>query len=199
MAEEISRIQALRGALSTADRSAYLVESRVIRRVIRERYGVANFVVALPHTLSQVVSSEQVRRFAHPDELGLSSFESLGEQCLLICEPENGELDHWPLRELKQLVWRRLFHAKLDQEFGRSTNQISLEILRRNISELGQVEFDEAHYVLRSEFRLLSPNSREEAWRELAAVYFEFRYFEPDLLPIWFPSLSESESIQNVL
>jgi len=199
MAEEISRIQALRGALSAADRSAYLVESRVIRRVIRERYGVTNFVVALPHTLSQVVNSEQVRRFAHPDELGLSSFESLGEQCLLICEPENGELDHWPLRELKQLVWRRLFHAKLDQEFGRSANQISHEILRRNISELGQVEFDEAHYVLRSEFRLLSPNSREEAWRELAAIYFEFRYFEPDLLPIWFPSLSESESIEKVL
>ena len=33
MSEEISRIQALRGALSAADRSAYLVESRVIVEV----------------------------------------------------------------------------------------------------------------------------------------------------------------------
>lgn len=199
MAEEITRIQVLRSALSAADRSAYLVESRLIRRVIRERFGVANVVVALPHTQSQVVSAEEVRRFAHPDELGLSSFESLDEQCLLICEPENGELDHWPLRELKQLVWRRLFHAKLDREFGRSTSLGSPEILRRNISELGQVEFDEAHYVLRSEFRLMSPNSRVEVWRELAAIYFEFRYFEPDLLPIWFPSLSQSAAIPKIL
>ena len=199
MAEEISRIQALRGALSAADRSAYLVESRVIRRVIRERFGAANIMVALPHTQSQVVNADQVRRFAHPDELGLTAFEALGEQCLLICQPENGELDHWPLRELKQLVWRRLFHAKMDQEFGRSTQLGRLEILRQNISNLGQVEFDEAHYVLRSELRLMAPNSREEAWRELAAVYFEFRYFEPDLLPIWFPSLCENASIEKIL
>ena len=98
MAEEISRIQALRGALSAADPSAYLVEARVIRRVIRERDGVANLAAALPHTQSQVVGAEDIRKFAHPDELGLNAFDSLAEECLLICEPENGELDHCRLR-----------------------------------------------------------------------------------------------------
>ena len=199
MAEEISTIQALRGALSAADRSAYLVEARVIRRVIRERYGFADLYVALPHTQSQVVSGADVRKLAHPDELGLNSFDSLADECLLICEPESGELDHWPLQELKQQVWRRLFHAKMDREFQHSNPSGNLEILRRNISSIGQVEFDEAQYVLRSELRLMSPNSRDEAWRELAAVYFEFRYFEPDLLPIWFPSLRDSSTVQGIL
>ncbi|HUP80365.1 MAG TPA: hypothetical protein VM260_17550, partial [Pirellula sp.] len=70
MADEISRIQALQEALSASDRSAYLVEARVIRRVIRERHGFANLLKALPHTHCQVVSGEDVRKLAHPDELG---------------------------------------------------------------------------------------------------------------------------------
>ncbi len=199
MAEEISRIQALRGALSAADPSAYLVEARVIRRVIRERDGVANLAAALPHTQSQVVSGDDIRKFAHPDELGLGAFDSLADECLLICEPENGELDHWPLKELKQQVWRRLFHAKMDRAFRHSAPAGNPEVLRGNIAAFGQVEFDEAHYVLRSELRLMNPNSREEAWRELSAVCFEFRYFEPDLLSIWFPSLRDTTTVQELL
>jgi len=199
MAEEASRIQELRRVLSAADPSAYLVEARVIRRVIRERDGFANLSVELPHTQSQVVSSQDVRRLAHPDELGLSSFESLPAECLLICEPENGELDHWPLHELKQLVWRRLFHAKLDRAYLHSDLAGNPQLLRSNIAAIGQVEFDEAHYVLRSELRLVSPNSRDEAWRELAAEFSELRYFEPDLLPIWFPSLPDTPRIRDIL
>jgi hypothetical protein len=199
MAEEISTIQALRTALSAADRTAFLVEARVIRRFIRERYGVANVVVALPHTHCQVVCEEDIRKFAHPDELGLNTFEQLPKECLLICEPERGELDHWPLQELKLKVWRRLFHATLDRELKHEKQAANLIALRESIAAFGQVEFDEAHYVLRTELHLMVPNSREEAWRELAAVYFEMRYFEPDLLPIWFPSLRDSDSIQKLL
>ncbi len=199
MAEEISRIQALRGALSAAERSAYLVEARVIRRVIREQYGVANLAVALPHTQSQVVSGADIRKYAHPDELGLESFDALADKCLLICEPENGTMDHWPLKELKQQVWRRLFHAKMDLAFQEYRTSTAQETLRHSISTIGQVEFDEAHYVLRSELRLMSPHSREEAWRELAAIYFELRFFEPDILPIWFPSMRDNDIAERVL
>lgn len=163
MADEISTIQALRAALSAADRTAFLVEARVIRRLIRERYEVANVIVALPHTHCQVVSDEDIRQFAHPDELGLDSFELLPKKCLLICEPERGELDHWPLHELKQQVWRRLFHATLDRVLQHEGNADNVESLRESIAAFGQVEFDEAHYVLRSEFHLMLPNSREEA------------------------------------
>lgn len=199
MAEEISRIQALRGALSVADRAAFLVEARVIRRLIREQFEVANLVVALPHTHNQIVSGADIRKYAHPDELGLQSFDALPEKCLLICEPENGELDHWPLKELLQKVWRRLFHAKLDLALQELSTSSGPETLRRNIAAIGQVEFDEAHYVLRSELNLMSPNSREEAWRELVAVYFELRFFEPDLLPIWFPSLRDTQRAEAIL
>ena len=199
MSEVVSTTKALQDSLSDAEPSAFLVEARVIRRIIRERHGVTNLALALPHTQCQVVPCLDVLKLAHPDELGLKSFQSLPEECLLICQPEGGELDHWPLPELKQQVWRRLFHAILDRELQRVNLQSYPQELRRRIAEFGQVEFDEAHYVLRSELRLMSPKSRDEAWRELAAVYFELRYFEPDLLPIWFPALSEPQGVEDLL
>ena len=69
----ISRIDELRRALSRADASAYLVESRVIRRVIREQYGFAKLSASIPHTESQVVAAVDVRHLTHPDELGLTT------------------------------------------------------------------------------------------------------------------------------
>jgi len=199
MTEVISTTKALQDSLSAAEPSAFLVEARVIRRIIRERFGVTNLSLALPHTQCQVVHRNDVLKLAHPDELGLKSFQSLPEECLLICQPEGGELDHWPLPELKQQVWRRLFHALMDRDFQRSSSETHPQELRRQIAEFGQVGFDEAHYVLRSELRLMSPKSRDEAWRELAAVYFELKYFEPDLLPIWFPALSDSKNVESLL
>ncbi|MEQ1825143.1 MAG: hypothetical protein ABL921_04330 [Pirellula sp.] len=199
MSEETSRITELRRALSAADPTAYLVEARVIRRVIRDRHGFANLSVELPHTESQVVSSDDVRKLTHPDELGLNSFSNLADHCLLICEPDSGELDHWPLQELKQRVWRRLFHASLDRELRSILSQSNRELLRSNIAAIGQVEFDEAHYVLRTELRLMTPNSRDEAWRELVSLYSELRCFEPDLLPTWFPSLNRVPNVEKIL
>jgi hypothetical protein len=199
MSEETSRITEIRRALSAAYSNAFLVEARVIRRVIRDRHGFANLSVELPHTECQVVSSEDVRKLTHPDELGLTTFHGLAADCLLICEPEGGELDHWPLGELKQKVWRRLFHARLDLELRTLLPTTNRELLRSNIAAIGQVEFDEAHYVLRSEQRLMNANSRDEAWRELVALYSELRCFEPDLLPTWFPSLIRVPNADKIL
>ena len=199
MSEDVSRINELRRTLTAAEPSAFLVEERVIRRVIRDRHGLANLALELPHTDSQVVSAEDVRKLTHPDELGLTTFADLPNPCLLICEPHNGELDHWPLQELKLKVWRHLFHARLDRELRSHFAPDNRELLRSNIAAIGQVEFDEAHYVLRSEQRLMSPHARDEVWRELVAIYCELRCFEPDLLPTWFPSLQRIPQADRIL
>ncbi|XZE18574.1 hypothetical protein SH449x_003871 [Pirellulaceae bacterium SH449] len=199
MTEDVSRIDELRRALTAAEPSAFLVEERVIRRVIRDRHGLANLALELPHTDSQVVSAEDVRKLTHPDELGLTTFAHLPNICLLICEPHAGEMDHWPLQDLKLKVWRYLFHARLDREMRALLTPGNQELLRSKIAAIGQVEFDEAHYVLRSEHRLMSPNARDEVWRELVAIYCELRCFEPDLLPTWFPSLQRIPHAEAIL
>ena len=194
------RIEELRRALSHADPSAFLVEPRVIRRVIRERYGFAHLSASIPHAESQIVPADDVRHLVHPDELGLTSFSDLPADCLLICQPDEGELEHWPMQELLQQVWRRLFHAEIDRELLRRLHtDIHRADVQERIANIGQVEFDEAHFVLRSELRLVDAESRIEAWREFVALYLEMKHFEPDLLTVWFPSVVERPQIPDVL
>ena len=196
----ISRIEELRRALSKADASAYLVESRVIRRVIREQFGFAKLSASIPHTESQVVAAVDVRHLTHPDELGLTTFSNLPDRCLLISQPEEGELEHWPLQELLQQVWRRLFHAEVDRELMLKCQlKFTRADVQERIAEIGQVEFDEAHFVMRSEHRLIDPDSRIEAWREFFALYSELQRFEPDLLAVWFPSLAGQPNLKKAL
>jgi hypothetical protein len=192
-----TRIEELRRALAQTDSTAFLVESRVIRRVIRERFNFARLTAAIPHPESQVVPVVDVRYLVHPDELGLQTFDKLPDICLLLSLPEDNELEHWPLPELLLQVWRRLFHARLDRHL------LTLPSIRRadvqeRIAAIGQVEFDEAHFVLRSEHRLIDPESRMEAWREFVATYSELLLFEPDLLSVWFPSLAGRDVVSTV-
>ncbi len=196
----MDRIQELRRALQLAEPSAFLVEPRVIRRVIRERHGFVKLSTAIPHTESQIVPSVELRELAHPDELGLADFLQLPEICLLISQPAEDELQHWPVQELLQQVWRRLFHAVLDRELQRKfCGQSERADIQQRIAHLGQVAFDEAHFVLRSELRLVIPESRPEAWREFCAVFLELRFFEPDLLSVWFPSLEDQQRVNQQL
>ena len=198
--EGLSRIEELRRALSRADASAFLVEGRVIRRVIREQFGFAKLSASIPHTESQVVDAPDVRHLTHPDELGLTTFANLPQKCLLISQPEEGELEHWPLQELLQQVWRRLFHAQIDRALILKCQMtLKRSDIQERIAEIGQVEFDEAHFVLRSEHRLIEPDSRIEAWREFISLYCELQRFEPDLLAVWFPSLAGRPHLETVL
>ena len=93
-----TRIVELRRALAQRDEGAFLVEPRVIRRVIRERHGYARLSTSIPHTESQVVSAADLRALTHPDELGLESFFKIPDICLLIGQPEEEELQHWPIQ-----------------------------------------------------------------------------------------------------
>lgn len=172
----------------------------MIRRVIRERFGFAQLSASIPHVESQIVPAADVRHLVHPDELGLTSFTALPDDCLLICQPDEGELEHWPMQELLQQVWRRLFHAQIDRELLRRLHtDIHRSDVQERIANIGQVEFDEAHFVLRNELRLVDQESRIEAWREFVALYLEMKHFEPDLLTVWFPSVVERPQIDEVL
>lgn len=194
-----SRIEELRRALAQSEPAAFLVEPRVIRRVIRERFGFAQLSASIPHVESQIVPADDVRHLVHPDELGLTDFNDLPRDCMLICQPDEGELDHWPIQELLQQVWRRLFHAQIDRALLELLHtRIHRSDVQARIAQIGQVEFDEAHFVLRSELRLVDPDSRIEAWQEFVALYLELNYFEPDLLSVWFPSITERHQLDLV-
>ena len=197
---EKDRIKTLRTALAKTVPGAYLTESRVVRRVIREQYGFVQLSAAIPHIESQIVSADCLNAHVHPDELGLDDFSEIPARCILLSQPADSELNDLSEEELLLLLWRRLFHASIDRELtAASSPALQRSFAQQKIAELGQVEFDEAHFVLRSEYRLVDPVSRTEAIREFCATYLEFLCFEPDLIQTWFPSVPQELNIRHLL
>ncbi|MEZ6129384.1 MAG: hypothetical protein R3C59_11940 [Planctomycetaceae bacterium] len=196
-----SRITELRRAVRQARDDAFLVEPRVVRRIIRELHGYARLSTRIPHTEVLVARDESIKALAHPDELGLDSFDALPPLSILVAQPEEYEIEKNTVQDLLQVLWMRLFHGCIDlrmQQFvdeGRLTRQI----VHDRIDQLGQVEFDEAHAVLISEQRLVNPESHLETFCEFVAVYLQLATFSPDMLPIWFPSLDDTSYVGPII
>ncbi|MCH2211416.1 MAG: hypothetical protein MK110_08945 [Fuerstiella sp.] len=193
----------LRLAVRQADTGTFLVEPRVTRRLVRELGNFARLLPRIPHTEVCVVSANDVRELTHPDELGLDSFESLPDPVLLIAVPEEHEVTGTSTQDQMILVWRRLFHGAIDRAVRAlmDSGKLTRAQIQSHIDRIGQVEFDEVHAVLASENRLIDPESRMEAFGEFMAIWWEFNRFAPDLIPIWFPSLtrrSPEELISDV-
>ncbi|MFM8189224.1 MAG: hypothetical protein ACKN85_12150 [Pirellula sp.] len=191
------RIEELRKAVWAADATAYLVEPRVMRRILRKRSKHPSLAMVLPHGESQVVSSQEVLSTILPDELGIAYYPAFGSDVILLQLPGVDQLEHWPLEELKLLLWRRLFHAHLDRELRYLETPDKLAFVQSKIHQIGQVEFDEAHHVLRNELRLLHPDSRVEAFREWIAHYWEFHAFDSGRVSTWFPSLHQVDDLEQ--
>ena len=196
-----NRIPELRRAVRQARDDAFLVEPRVVRRIIRELHGFARLSTRIPHTEVLVAKAEDVQALAHPDELGLEDFRELPERSILVAQPEEHELAEQSMQDLLQMMWKRLFHGCIDI---RLQQQVTSGVLTRSvvhdlIDQLGQVEFDEAHAVIKTEVRLFDPDSRIEAFCEFSAIYHQMMLFSPDLLATWFPSLSETSPVLSII
>jgi len=196
-----SKIPELRRAVRQTADCAYLVEPRVVRRIIRELHGFARLSTRIPHTDVLVAKAFDIRSLAHPDELGLQDFSQLAPLSILVAQPEEHELDQQPLQDLMQLTWSRLFHGMVDLQFSVAVNdgRINRAKVQEAIDNIGQVEFDEAHSVLKSELRLFHPEFHIEAYCEFVAIYLQMHRFQPDLLPVWFPSLTDANHIVSIV
>ena len=184
-----------------AEERAYLVEPRVVRRIIRELHGFARLSTRIPHTDVLVAKAFDIRSLAHPDELGLQNFTQLSPVSILVAQPEEHELEKQPLQDLMQLIWGRLFHGVIDLQFDLaiSDGRVNRARVQEAIDDIGQVEFDEAHSVLKSEHRLFNPEFHIEAYCEFVAIYLQMHQFHPDLLPVWFPSLTDEKRILSIV
>jgi hypothetical protein len=190
------RIEELRNGVWQADPTAYLVEARVMRRFLRKQSRHPSLAVVLPHRETQVASLQDVCSVILPDELGLNHPPTATSEVILLQLPSVDQMEHWPIEELKLLLWRRLFHASIDRQLKNLHAPEQLALIQARIDALGQVEFDEAHHVLRNELRLLYPDSRVEAFREWVAHYWEFHSFDPERIATWFPSIHQIDQIE---
>ncbi len=179
----------------------YFVMPRVVRRVLQNELDIASPIQQPPHRKSCVIQRDRLLWLVARDELGVDDRVELPEQIILIAQPEEHQLEIMTREELQRYYWRLMFHARIDYEmFARTSRaQMSLSELRSRIDRIGQSAFDEIRSVLRSEQMLMRPEDDRNVYAEFVAVYHELQAFSPQLVPLYFPSLPDSEIVLKTI
>jgi len=195
MLEQASR------ALRDVEPAAFLVQARVLRRVIKQEWELPALTLQVPHRKSRIIPRNTVIRHVDWDELGLEANVELPDRAILIARPDDKHLESMSLGQLKLQVWRLLFHAKIHDAFDRlqSAGTLTAADFRQRIDQIGQVEFDEIHSVLKRENFILAKTSPAEVFVEFVSVYCELKWFAPHCVGSYFPSFSDYRSVDSLL
>lgn len=187
-------------AVHETDPSAFLVPSRVVRRVIRHEREITGFGMQVPHRKSYVVAAENLLRLVDREELGIDRASEVRSPAILIAQPGEEKLVGMTMPNLLLRCWSFLFHARIDAEMLELSRKGKLlpSLIRQRIDQIGQVEFDEMHSVIKQEEYLLPPEDPLSIYSEAAAVYLEMRHFQPQWLPSYFPALDDYARIDAV-
>lgn len=191
----------LERTLGGIDPAVLLVEPRILRRVIKQDRGLEGLGLQVPHRKSYVIQSGALLRIATREELGLPEDRSLPEALILLPAPYEQDLrDQLPAEVLRDF-WRLLFHARIHKALQDRirAGQLDDAALRERVRQIGLTEFAEIEAVLRQEHFLLPPGDLGTIYEEFASLYLELKYFQPQLLPRYFPTISSMENIDEVL
>lgn len=188
-------------AVRLRDPDVFFVLPRVLRRVLRHELEITSPWVRIPHRKSHVIDRDRLAWLVAMDELGVPVGTELPPRAVLIARPEEDRLARSTPDELRAYYWRMHFHSRIDLELSERTSpeHMTAAQLRRRIDQIGQQQFDEIRSVLQHEMMLTKPDDPRNVYAEFAAVFFELRFFAPDLLPLYFPSLADLERIVAVL
>ena len=180
---------------------AFLVEPRVLRRVIKAEVDLPALSVQIPHRKSWLVSRNMLIRHVDLDELGTEPITELPEPAILLQRPDESSLEKMTLEALLHRTWRLLYHARIDLAFQQMIERERLDHsqIRERVSRLGQAEFDEVCEVLGHEHMTRGDTSVPALYSEFAAVYAELRAFAPHCLPAYFPSLQDPTRVEQLL
>jgi len=199
------RLAELQQALRAADPAAVLVPRRVLERLIQEQNQLSNLFRQVPHRKSYVIDRPTLYRFVDPDELGLEPDRLLPPTVILLSQPSSPNTLNTLDREIILLTyWRRLFHASIHRHLRQQvqSGQLNHAQIHERIEQIGVSAFAEIRMVLDQENYLVSSGaeaSETDVYIEFAAVYLELRYFAANLLPVYFPGLSDLAKIDALL
>lgn len=198
------RLAELQQALRTADSAAVLVAPRVLDRLIQGQNHLSNFFGPVPHRKCYVVDRPILYRYVEPDELDLEPDRLLPSTVILLSRPSPNTLNNLDRDTILLTYWRRLFHGSIHRALRQRVNdgQLNAAAIRERTETLGTSAFAEIRMVLDQE-KYLVPSGAEasetELYIEFAAVYLELRYFAANLLPVYFPGLSDFATIDVFL
>jgi len=197
----LSALDSIERAIREADPSAFPIASRIVRRVIRNEIDLPALIGRVPHRKSFVISAAQAQQIVLNDELGLDPGAPLPGTLLLLARPEEHELEAMTADALREHYRRLHFHARvhaaLDVRLARG--ELNELTVAERLEQIGSSAFDEIRAVLSQEAFLLPPISTVSVYVEFVAVFLELRYFAPDVLSAYFPSLDDFDRIEAIL
>lgn len=191
--------RSLAETVHAADNSAFLVEPRVLRRVIKEDCHVAGFGMNVPHRKGYVVAREKLLEFVDADEIHPRG--DLPRQVILLPLPDDIERREASPETIAHRRWRWLFHARVHLHLHEQAErgQLTKAEVKRRIHRIGQTQFDEARFVLLKESMLLAPRDETENYIEFAAMFLQLRKFDEELVSIWFPTVGDPAATEAIL
>ena len=189
--DELSRL------LRAADPAAVLVPPDVMTRVIRNVSGTPWAVWRVPHAHCFPLDRYTLFGNVEQEELFLPPDHLLPETVLLLERPTADQLAGRP-DDLLERYWRLLFHVTLHRELAGRVAGADEAGVRERVAAVGPAAFEEARNVLTDD-NLLPPGADDRAALvELAATFLELRFFAPNLLPVYFPSLPPVADVEAV-
>ncbi|MHB8898580.1 MAG: hypothetical protein ACYC6Y_07520 [Thermoguttaceae bacterium] len=194
-------LQELQRAVAGVDKGAVLVPRRILRRVIKDRYGLPRLGRRLPHELCHITDRTLLLRIVEEAELGPWAGAELPERVILLPQPEPDELETVPLAGWLTRYWRLLFHCRIHLELEErlSRGEINAYLVRRWVRSIGITEFAEVRSVLIQERLLLPEADTASTFVEFAATYLEHEYFAPGSESYYFPGLERPGAWASVL
>lgn len=198
------RLAELQQVLRAADPAAVLVPPRILDRLIQGQNQLSSFFGQVPHRQCYVVDRPTLYRYVEQDELDLEPDRVLPTTVILLSRPSPNTLGTQERDAILLTYWRQLFHAGIHRVLREEVNdgRLSAAAFRERIEEIGASVFAEIRMVLDQE-KYLAPSGVEcsdtDVYIEFAAVYLELRHFAKNLLPIYFPGLSDRAKIDALL
>ncbi len=199
------RLAELQQALRAADPAAVLVPARVLERLIQGQNQLSALFGQVPHRKSYVIDRPTLYRFVDPDELELEPDRLLPYTVILLARPtEPNYLTTVDRGDILLSYWQLLFHASIHRQLRQQVSEGKLTPIqvRERIEQIGVNTFAEIRMVLDQE-KCLLPSGDEadetEVYIEFAAVFLELRFFAANLVPIYFPGLSDLTKIDSLL
>lgn len=180
--------------------NALVLDEHLVRRAVREHRGIRGVRTFVPHTHVLALPARTLGRVAEESELGGPLPSDPEAWVVIVPRLDDDELEDADPERVLLATWRRLFHGRMDEALGRLATTGALDRARalELVDYIGQLPMDEARALLADE-GLRSPHDGViEEVAELVALFAELRFFAPELLPRYFPSLQGRDDLPRV-
>ncbi len=184
----------LRQRVRQVEPAALWIRPSSLRRIVKEHRHLNGFATGIPLRCGYLIprtAYEAITGHSEPN----ASHSNVRWQYLLP-EPSYRQLQNWPLLDLLRLAWRQLFHLSLQRALQdkHQAGLLSASDLLDRQARIGWITYDEIRQVLLRDRYVLPPYDDLSFYVGFVALFWELHYFQPDAVPIWFPSLQMDDS-----